>query len=416
MHNLFKKIVRFLWLVGLSSCLAMADENSLSIDEALTLAINHPTIETKRNEYKGAFERLEGSKWHRFPSVSVMSSAGQSSPLKNSSEVVTTLRVEQPLWTGGRITGTIDLAKAKLGASESAINEVEQDVLIKTSYAFFNILKLQSKIETSKESILEHQRLLELIERKSRAEISPMNEIIFAKARLDQAKTENIQLQTLLSNSRADLESYTSKSIKGLKVPRISLAMPNDLDSAIKEAINYSPTLKRLAFESKAAEADIDVAKSGLWPQLSARSDEIFGGVVPGNTTYLALTYTPGNGLSSLSATREAATKKEVVESNIKSIQLEIGNKIRSDWNEYQSNLRQAEVQTNLAETTRGVYESYVRQYDAGKKTWVEVLNAKKEATQAKYNLADCEWNSYIAGLRLQIYTGLLTAASTPTK
>jgi adhesin transport system outer membrane protein len=255
--------------------------------------------------------------------------------------------------------------------------------------------------------------LLELIERKSRAEVSPMNEIILAKARLDQAKSENLQFKAQRNNSKSELEALIGQPFGDLKSPHISLIMASDLNTAINQAINYSPTLHRLSFESKAADADVDVAKSALWPQLSARSDEVYGGVAPGNTTYLALTYTPGNGLSSLSAAREAMTKKEVAESSIKSTTLEIQNRIRSDWNDYHTNLSQIEVLTNLAETSRGVYQSYIRQYELSKKTWVEVLNAKKESTQARYSLADAEWNSFIIGLRLQILTGLLTSSMT---
>jgi adhesin transport system outer membrane protein len=66
------------------------------------------------------------------------------------------------------------------------------------------------------------------------------------------------------------------------------------------------------------------------------------------------------------------------------------------------------EVLSNLSEMTRGVYESYVRQFEVGKRTWPEVLNARREATQAKYSLAESDWNSFISGIKVQIYTGAI--------
>jgi adhesin transport system outer membrane protein len=152
------------------------------------------------------------------------------------------------------------------------------------------------------------------------------------------------------------------------------------------------------------------VAKSRYFPELSARSDETYGGVAPGNTTYLALTYQPGNGLSVLSASKEAESRKEIAEAALNNSRVDIRTNVHSDWNQYTSQLQQIETLSNLAETTRGVYESYVRQYTVGKKTWIEVLNSRKEATQAKYSLTDAQWQSFIAGIRLQISTGILNS------
>ena len=158
----------------------------------------------------------------------------------------------------------------------------------------------------------------------------------------------------------------------------------------------------------EASSADIDVAKAAIWPQISARNDNIIGGITEGNISYLALTYAPGNGLSAVSNASEARAKKEVAETLIRSTALELTNKVRADWNQYFAEMKQAEVLSNLVETSQGVYDSYLRQYAIGKKTWVEVLNAKKESTQAKYIYSESLWNSFMAGVRLQISTGMI--------
>ena len=51
-------------------------------------------------------------------------------------------------------------------------------------------------------------------------------------------------------------------------------------------------------------------------------------------------------------------------------------------------------------------YESFVRQYPAGRKTWVEVLNARKEATQAQMSYTETQWSGYAALLRIKIAIG----------
>jgi adhesin transport system outer membrane protein len=166
--------------------------------------------------------------------------------------------------------------------------------------------------------------------------------------------------------------------------------------------------IKRQRKEADAATSDIDVANSSMYPQLSARSQENFGGILDGNLTYLALTFSPGNGLSSLSLSREAQMKKEAAEMTIEAAKLDITNKTRTDWNQYKVDQSQIEVLSNLSEMTKGVYESYVRQFEIGKRTWPEVLNARREATQAKYSLAESDWSSFLSGIKVQIYTGAI--------
>jgi len=382
----------------------------LTIDDALRSALIHPNIEGKKRDLEGSRQRLDTSKWLRFPSVSIISSAAQSSVNTPGATVVTTVRVEQPIWTGGRISGSIKSSTAKLSSAESAVLEIEQELIIKTATAFINYLKYQQKLEASKENIFEHQRLLELIERRARNEISPMNEIVLAKARLEQAKTENIQIQTQAANAKADLENFTGQKISKLIIPRFDLSMPENISEAVNMMLDYSPLLKRLAYDVDASEGDIEASKAAVWPQLSARSDENFGGVLQGNVTYLALTYAPGNGLAAISGIKEAEAKKESAKTAILSSRSDLINKLNTDWNQYKSETNQIEVLSNLSETTRGIYQSYVRQYSAGKKTWIEVLNAKKEATQSKYSLAEAEWNSFITGLRIQASTGILNS------
>jgi adhesin transport system outer membrane protein len=390
-----------------------ADDSVLSINQALALSASHPSIQAKKSEHQGAFQRLETSKWQKFPSVSAYSSPGQSSIASGSREPVTTVRMEQPIWSGGKITNGIDSASLRLSAAEYGIIEVEQDLLTKTATTFTNVLKLEAKVNVSKENVDEHLRLVQLIERRARSELSSLAEVILAKARYDQAKSESIQLQTALINAKSDLQYLIGQKVEKIETPKIALSISNNLDDCLNAAKNFSPTLKRLQSESSATESDIAVARSNIYPQLSLRSDQIYGGILEGNATYLALTYQPGNGLSALSSSREIASKKDVIESQLGVVNLEILNKVRNDWTQYFSELKQMEVYFNLSEMTRGVYQSYVRQHEAGKKTWVEVLNSRKEATQANYTYIESEWNNFIAGVRLEILMGTINASNT---
>jgi adhesin transport system outer membrane protein len=63
---------------------------------------------------------------------------------------------------------------------------------------------------------------------------------------------------------------------------------------------------------------------------------------------------------------------------------------------------------------TQSVSESYARQYAAGRKTWIDVLNAVREATQSQFALSDALAQSRSAALTLWLLTGSAGIAPGP--
>jgi adhesin transport system outer membrane protein len=62
-----------------------------------------------------------------------------------------------------------------------------------------------------------------------------------------------------------------------------------------------------------------------------------------------------------------------------------------------------------LDQSVRGsdkVLESYQRQFQAGRKSWLDLLNAVRELAQNQYALADAKASMAAAMLRLQIRMG----------
>ena len=121
------------FFIFFSSQSVFAEDRPLSLSEALTFALSNPSIEGKRKEVQGASEKYNAAKWQRFPSVSVSTSQAQRSPNNPSGTPVTSVIVEQPIFAGGRIDGNINSAKAKVDAADFALQEVEQDIMIRTA-------------------------------------------------------------------------------------------------------------------------------------------------------------------------------------------------------------------------------------------------------------------------------------------
>jgi adhesin transport system outer membrane protein len=66
---------------------------------------------------------------------------------------------------------------------------------------------------------------------------------------------------------------------------------------------------------------------------------------------------------------------------------------------------QQVEPARLLVTATEDVVASYLRQYQIGKKNWLDVLNALRESAQAQYSAVDVASSTQSLQLRLMLLT-----------
>jgi adhesin transport system outer membrane protein len=154
------------------------------------------------------------------------------------------------------------------------------------------------------------------------------------------------------------------------------------------------------------------VRRSQTLPQSSLRHERTQGGQVPSTATYIAIDYQTGAGLASLALVREAEARYQSALADLEITRRNTVEAISADWADLVSLHAQSTDLSTQVEAQAQVQASYLRQYVVGRKNWIELLNAQRELTQARYALADTQWGVLRSHLRLQISTGALRAAT----
>lgn len=366
----------------------------------------HPNIIAKKNEYEAAGYNLEGAQWNRFPTLSTDVRALDTGT-KNA-----TVRVEQPLWTGGRITSQIGVATAGVDIANAALHEIEQSILQQTLTAFFDVQRLKIKLKFARTNESEHQRLAESMARRVKSEISAVADQNQTSIRLRQATAERIQIERQLINARINLEQLVGKT-----VPDIAQADEVNLDKWTEDAMleaakSFSPERKRLLAQIQSADFEIGLAKSRVMPQLVAGYQVQLGSLngLERDQAYLALQLQPGAGLSSLSAIQAAVAKKQAADEALSAFDRQLKQNFLTAWADYNALVNQLQPARDSAASSDMVVASYVRQFQVGKKNWLEVLNSQREKTQALFALADIESPLQLAAYKLLLISGQISA------
>lgn len=394
----YQKIIIQLFFASLSSFTALdiyADDYSknpvLSVDMALALALKtHPLILSAEGQFQAAKSELNASRWSRFPTVS----AGSQENADKIKQDTTTVNL--PLWAGGRINAEIDLAKSVRDGALSGVSEAQQTVMLETVSQFFDYFKSEKKLQISRDNVDEHQRLYEIIERRVAAATSPDVDSMLALARLQYARSAEIQSKTKRNIAKSSLELLVDKGVDAVKVFRRPEPFNISIDEAVSIGILVSPKIARIKSEADGFEANVRSARSVLYPQVSLGYEygKTHGGISDGlidEETFVTVQFQPGAGLSVASSVTAAKQRKLAALDTLEAEKRELRRQIKFAWNEYVSASIQLEPSKMLVEATGSVVESYLRQYAVGKKSWLDVLNAQREATQAKNTLVDYE-------------------------
>lgn len=384
---------------------AQAESVPLSLNEALQLSLSHPSVAVRNSELGAAQQRLGVAEWQRYPAVTALTGKDQA---RND---YATMRVDQPLWTAGRITSGIESADSGLRGAQAAVLESHQDIFFRAVTAFTEYGRLHARMVASRSNVAEHDRLSKLIDRRVQNEVSPSSDGVLAKARLAAARAELGQFEAQAGRARAQLEQIIGRGFGDIELPAMPGLRRKSLDEVIEAALDYSPNLRRRLAEGEAAEAEIRVRQSSLWPQIKARYERTTGStLIAREQTYIALEYQPGAGLSAVSAVQEAVARREAAQAQHEAARRELLDTLSTDWASYQSLKVQGLHQRAQVESTSDVFDSFVRQYAVGRKSWIDVLNAQRELVSARYALADVEWGMLRDVLRLQIAMGDLNA------
>lgn len=392
-------------LVAASSMALPAYAQQVRLSQLLDLALTqHPSVLQARSQAQAAGFDLSAAEWGRFPAVS-------SELRSDSSSVQSIAKVEQPLWTGGRVTARIELGQANVRAAEASVREAELNALSQVGASFFEWLRLSARLKTAQDNVAEHQELTDLIGRRVQAQISPPADATLAQARLQQALSEQLQFQRQLETTRNTLAQWAGPLLGTPVEPgHINYRRASSDASVFEQALQASGQRQRLQATVDSAQAQIRSAKAQSMPTVVAGYQHILSGPLAGGAdrgrAYVGLQFQPGAGLSALAGVQSALSRKEAAEQELQVLERSLESQVKTLYSDIEVLQAQLAPAQALQGGTSELMESYLRQYQIGRKNWLDVLNALREKSQALYNLADVRYTLAQSQVRLMLLTG----------
>ena len=401
---------RVMTLVAFSALLACAGAGAQTLDELRAAARNnHPAIKSARLGVDAAGKEVDAASARYLPSLSIVLEGGGKDLVAEPSRY---LRLEQNVWDGGATAAGVDLAKQSAELARSRVPEQEQDIDLQVISAWQTLQSANGRVVVA-------DRLLKLLSdheammtRRVQSELSTQVELQLVQAQVMQARLD--RRKALLNASLAKLRLEQLTGIEGLRNTLSSPASEGVPERFAAEAqafqgtdwaalANRQPTVRRAEKELLAAQSRIETKRSELRPQLYARVDR---GLGSGGTTaaFVGVRYSTGAGFAASSEVDALIARAASLEGARDAARLEVLQAMLNDANEIQENLQRYKSLVVLVESARQIHESYVRQFTAAKKSWLDVMNAMRELSQNEYALNDVQHNFFGLLKRLRVY------------
>lgn len=376
----------------------------------------YPSIQSSRFGIQGADAQIDGAKWSYYPTPSVDVSQG-------SGRRGVSMRLDQPLWTGGKLDAAVDIAQSRKNEAVAALDESGYALIENLLNVLQNYLQAKGSIAALRDGKEQLETLNLMLERRIDAGVSSLADRELLKSRLTQINSDLSVALSKRKTTQAQLElligSKLSCEIDAENTEVLDQSAP--LDAMIAQMIATHPTLKKLSEQIKTAEAEKAKAKAVVWPNLSLRAERQSGSVyadqaTTNNVVYVAVTASTGAGLSALSGIQSAEARILQVKSDKMTKEHELSDVMMRDFNEYHSASDRIEGMGKTIDASQNVLESYTRLFVAGKRQWLDLVNSSRELTQNKLSLSDMRASYTISAYRLALKNGTIKLEYGETK
>ena len=407
---LMLKVVIFLSLFSINTS-AQKLENLI----ALALSSN-PLTKSQQSLVESAKVGVDSAKWQFYPTPSVsveMANTSSSDLLYQGDKRVSIGRIQQPLWTGGRLSAGVNKAEAGLAVSQASLEEARLQLGLRVVQAYGDWLSAHLKTLANEKSLATHIRLHDQVKRRVNEGTSANSDLTLAIARLEAISAELTAVRAQGEVAIARLGQFLGNPVDAallMKEVASPYSLTGNMQGILEQAIDMNPSIIKAQATARVQEVVIDEKRADLSPEIFVRAERQYGNYTfangpPENRFFVGLTSRFGAGLSTLSGIEAARLQHTVALTDIEVQTRAVNEQVLSDYALAQSIAsRIASIYKSLS-ATNDVLSSYNRQFLAGRKSWLDVMNAARELTQTETQLADLHATQVVVTWRLGAYT-----------
>ena len=322
-----------------------------------------------------------------------------------------------------KASGTaIEQARKALQVAQADLETAEQDLIVRLSQAYFDVLAAQDALATTRASKKAITEQLASARRNFEVGTSTITDTREAQARFDLASAQEIAAENDLRTKRIALDQLVGRTgiaPKGLAQPvALPVTQPTDAEAWVGLADGSHPSVRKARLGLDVARLETERARAAEAPTLdavgsvglsrSSGSSAALSGVTKSATVGVQLNWPLYTGGATGNRIRETVLLEEKARQDVESARRTVAQATRQAYFGVQSGLAQVKALEAAEASSQLALEATELGYKVGVRVNLDVLNSQTQVFQTRRDLARSRYDVIVGGLRLRQASGQL--------
>jgi outer membrane protein len=346
-----------------------------------------------------------------------------------------TLRASQTLFNRAN-DKTVDQGKKLLDIAQADFESAEQDLIVRVSQAYFDVLAAQDALATSQASLKAISEQLASAKRNFEVGNATITDTREAQARADLGRANELQAENDLRNKRIVLDQLVGRMNvvpKQLAVPvKLPETTPNKLEEWLTRADAEHPLVRKAQLGFDVAQLETDKAKAGHLPTLAVvanagrgfsrttgdQAPTLFSAATDYNTAShstttgvaLNLNVPLFAGFATQNRVKETLALEDKAQNDMAAARRGVAQATRALFLGVQSGAAQVQALEAAESSSKLALEATQLGFKVGVRVNLDVLNAQSQLFTTRSQLAKARYDLVMNSLKLRQASGRLAA------
>ncbi|MDR3368459.1 TolC family protein [Rhodoferax sp.] len=328
----------------------------------------------------------------------------------------TRIEAQLPLYTGGMIEGYVLQAQSSVQAAQDGDQAARQQVIFHVLQAYDGTHAARAYVEVAKQGEIAAQADVKMIENLVKQGVVVKSDLLSAQIFLENTRIQLKQAQNGAESALEQLHLLLGMPLsEPLDIgPRIEPSLlPGQVADLREQALANHPRIKAMRAQLAAAEGNIQVAKSGRYPQVGVTlrqdwNDKSLGLASSSYTVGAQMSWNVFDaGVTNAAVNRATSAKLELasrLQETESSVAYQVGDAMRKA-DEAQHRLAVHDLSVAQAQEALNLVE---KRYQNGVTTLVELLAARTQLDKAKADRVTAQYDLAVQRASVRLAVGNL--------
>lgn len=296
----------------------------------------------------------------------------------------------KPLYDSGRTDNEVARQRARLSGANQDLERARAEIALEVADAYIEVIKQHALTKLADDYVAAIESLNRRVEEIVKLDRGRGYDLLQTQSRLQQARLTRANREGTLLEAQAALNQLVGRPVTRLAEPAAPRDLPDSVEAALA-ALDHHPAVLAGMAEVEAARRAAAVANAWDKPAISARARvhspeyplgnrQWFGGYDVGFVT----DWNPFDG--GAGAARAAAANEQIraAEEDAAATRRDIATEVARHWTQMRSRAARTGSLDDLVEGARKVRAAYWEQFQIGKRSIIDLLNAENETYQSR--------------------------------